>query len=218
MKVLLVEDDAMLGEVTRQGLKQEGYATDLVANIEYAESALLTQNYDVVILDLGLPDGNGINILKKLRKKEDKTPVIILTAQNTIKDRVKGLDAGADDYLAKPFDIEELCARTRALHRRNIENPSPIISYKDIILDPTSYQVIKNNKNITLGPKEFVILQTLIEKAGKIISKEVLQEKLYSFDDDISSNTVEVHVHRLRKKLGNDIIKNIRGVGYIAPQ
>ena len=215
MRILMIEDDKMLGDATRQGLVQEGYAVDWVQDKKDASIALSVQRYDLVVLDIGLPDGSGLDMLSAMRQKSNKTPVLILTANDTVRDRVRGLDTGADDYLIKPFDIEELCARIRSLHRRSLGEPSPLITYKDIILNPASYHVTKDGKEIEIGPKEFVILQTLIGKAGRVISKTVLEETLYGWDDEFSSNTIEVHIHRIRKKLGNDFIKNIRGVGYI---
>ena len=215
MRILMIEDDKMLGDATRQGLVKEGYAVDWVQDKKDASIALSVQRYDLVVLDIGLPDGSGLDMLSAMRQKSNKTPVLILTANDTVRDRVRGLDTGADDYLIKPFDIEELCARIRSLHRRSLGEPSPLITYKDIILNPASYHVTKDGKEIEIGPKEFVILQTLIGKAGRVISKTVLEETLYGWDDEFSSNTIEVHIHRIRKKLGNDFIKNIRGVGYI---
>ena len=215
MRILMIEDDKMLGDATRQGLVQEGYAVDWVQNKKDANLALLVQQYCLVVLDIGLPDGSGLELLSYMRRKSNKTPVLILTANDTVKDRVKGLDAGADDYLVKPFDIEELCARIRSLHRRSLGEPASLIIYKDITLDPASYTATKGCKAVEIGRKEFVILQTLIGKAGRVISKTVLEETLYGWDDEFSSNTIEVHIHRIRKKFGNDLIKNIRGVGYI---
>jgi len=215
MRILLTEDDIMLGDATRKGLIQEGFSVDWVLSKEDAETALLTQSYDIIILDISLPDGSGLDILFEMRQTSNKSPVLILTAYDTIKDRIKGLDGGADDYIVKPFDIDELCARIRSLYRRSQGDPSPIIVYNDLILDPSSYTAKKNHKTIEIGPKEFVILQTLIRKVGRVVSKTDLEETLYGWDDNISSNTIEVHIHRIRKKFGNDIIKNIRGIGYI---
>lgn len=215
MRILIVEDDEMLGDATRRGIMQEGYAVDWVQQKEDAETALLTQHYDLAVIDIGLPDGSGLDLLASMRKKTNKLPVLLLTALDRVEDRVKGLDTGADDYLVKPFDMGELCARIRSLYRRSIGDPAPVVVYRDITLDPLSYAATKGKKVIEIGPKEFVILKTLIERAGRVVSKNDLEETLYSWDDEISSNTVEVHIHRIRKKFGEELIKNIRGVGYI---
>lgn len=211
----MIEDDEMLGDAIQQGLVQKGYTVDWVRRKKDANIALGVQKYDLVVLDIGLPDGSGLEVLSVMRRKSNKIPVLILTANDTVQDRVEGLDAGADDYLVKPFDIEELCARIRSLHRRSLGEPSPTITYKDIKLDLVSHTASKSGKVVEIGAKEFVILQTLIGKAGRVISKTDLEETLYGWDDEFSSNTVEVHIHRIRKKFGNDFIKNIRGVGYI---
>lgn len=215
MRILIVEDDKMLGDAIRQGLIQEGYAADQAQYISDADLSLLTQHYDFIILDIGLPDGSGLDFLHNIRKRACKIPVLILTAHDTTEDKIAGLDAGADDYMIKPFDMDELCARIRSLHRRSVEKPFPVITYKDITLHTASHSATLHNTPIEIGTKEFIILQTLIENAGRILSKQELEDTLYSWDDNISSNTIEVHIHRIRKKFGNNIIKNIRGVGYI---
>jgi DNA-binding response OmpR family regulator len=166
-------------------------------------------------LDIGLPDGSGLKILSDLRKRAVKIPVLLLTALNATSDRVRGLDLGADDYMTKPFELEELSARIRALHRRSQGIASPTLTVAGITLDPAAHTIIKNHQPIDLGSKEFAILQRLFENAGRVVSKTDLEENLYGWEEEISSNAIEVLVHRIRKKLGTDIVKTIRGVGYI---
>lgn len=217
MRILLVEDDEMLGDATRQGMKQDGYAVDWVNDKKEASAALLTHRYDVIVLDIGLPDGSGLTLLSTLRATASKVPVIILTAFDTVEDRVKGLDLGADDYLVKPFDIHELCARIRSVYRRSIDQPSPLIKYQNIVLDPASRTITENNLPVELGAKEYLIIQTLIEKTGRVFSKQELEECLYDWGEDIASNTIEVHIHRIRKKFKHHFIQNKRGIGYFVP-
>jgi two-component system response regulator QseB len=215
MKVLIVEDNIMIGGGTQKALIQDGLSVDWVKNLEDASSALDTLHYDLVVLDIGLPDGSGLKILSDLRKRAIKVPVLLLTALNATSDRVRGLDLGADDYMTKPFELEELCARIRALHRRSQGNASPTLTVAGITLDPAAHSITKNNQPIDLGSKEFAILQRLFENVGRVVSKSDLEEKLYGWDEEISSNAVEVLIHRIRKKLGADVVKTIRGVGYI---
>lgn len=215
MRILLVEDDVMLGEAVCTGLKQERYTVDWVQDGDSADLALKTEHFDLVILDIGLPKRTGIEVLRDIRKAGNTVPVLILTARVTIQDRVAGLDAGADDYLAKPFDIDELSARLRALLRRSGGRASPLIEHGDITLDPSSHQVTQAGEAVELSAREFAILQVLLEYAGKVMSKSRLEEELYGWSSDIESNTVEVYIHHLRKKLGNDLIRTVRGVGYM---
>ncbi len=216
MRILLVEDDEMFGEATKAGLEQEAYAVDWVTEVETARSALVSYDYDIILLDLGLPDGEGTAVLKELRTHRNGVPVLIMTARDALHDKVTGLDTGADDYLVKPFDLDELYARIRAISRRKDRTSvAPDIICGELRLDPASLKAWQKNVLIDLGPKEFRILQHLIEKAGKIVQKEKLQEILYSWDHEIESNAIEVHMHRIRKKLGKDLIKTIRGVGYM---
>jgi DNA-binding response OmpR family regulator len=214
MRVLLVEDDKIIGDGVSAGLDLEGYAIDWVEDKESAETALDTNKYGLVVLDIGLPDGSGIDILKKLREKKDDVPVIILTAYDDVSYRVKGLDAGADDYLVKPFKLDELKARLRALRRRSNGKSEPVLKVRDIVLNPSTKTVMKNGQNVQLGHKEFAILQTLMENAGKLISKAQLEDGLYGWENEIESNTVEVHIHGIRKKLGKDLIETVKFVGY----
>lgn len=215
MRILIVEDDTLLGDGIRTGLAQQGYAVDWVEDGQAAETALLTNDYELMVLDLGLPKKSGLEVLKTLRANDNDMPVIILTAQDTIEDRVKGLDTGADDYLTKPFDLVELNARIRALLRRRGGRSNPVITHKNMVVDPASHTVNKDGNNIDISPREFTILLLLLENRGKVMSRTRLEEGLYAWNDEVESNTVEVHIHHLRKKLGADLVRTIRGVGYI---
>ncbi|MDH5228797.1 MAG: response regulator [Gammaproteobacteria bacterium] len=215
MRLLIVEDDMLLGDGIQAGLTQEGYAVDWVEDGDAADTALMTNEYELMVLDIGLPKRSGLEVLKKLRAEGNDLPVIILTARDTVDDRVKGLDTGADDYLTKPFDLGELSARIRALLRRRGGRTSPVISHIDLVVDPASHTVNKSGTTIDISPREFTILQLLLENRGKVMSRSRLEEGLYAWNDEVESNTVEVHIHHLRKKLGSELIRTIRGVGYI---
>lgn len=215
MRLLLVEDDEILGEGLVEGLKMEGYAVDWLTNGKLADEALKVNSYELIVLDLNLPDTEGLDILKALRARKDETPVMILTAKDTVPDRVLGLDSGADDFVIKPFELDEVCARLRALARRNEGRSAPTIEHKGIILDPASHLVTWNDEKIDLSQKEFEILSFLMSNIGRVISRSRLEESLYSWDSDVESNAVEVHIHHLRKKLDSSIIRTVRGVGYI---
>ncbi len=215
MRLLLVEDDEILGDGLVEGLKMEGYAVDWLTNGKLADEALKLNSYELIVLDLNLPDMEGLDILKALRARKDETPVMVLTAKDTVPDRVLGLDSGADDFVIKPFELDEVCARLRALARRNEGRSAPNIEYKGIVLDPAAHQVTWNNEKIDLSQKEFEILSFLMSNIGRVISRARLEESLYSWDSDVESNTVEVHIHHLRKKLDPSIIRTVRGVGYI---
>lgn len=215
MRLLLVEDDEILGEGLVEGLKMEGYAVDWLTNGKHADEALKVNSYELIVLDLNLPDMEGLDILRALRARKDETPVMVLTAKDTVPDRVLGLDSGADDFVIKPFELDEVCARLRALARRNEGRSAPTIEYKGIILDPASRQVTWNDEKIDLSQKEFEILSFLMSNIGRVISRARLEESMYSWDSDVESNTVEVHIHHLRKKLDPSIIRTVRGVGYI---
>lgn len=214
MRVLVVEDDKIIGDGMVAGLQMEGYAVDWVEDRESAEGALHTNQYELIVLDIGLPDGNGMDLLKQMRDSGNEIPVLILTAYDDIHYKVRGLDSGADDYLIKPFKLEELAARLRALHRRSHGRATPIMILGDVTLDPASKKVTRGGSVINLGPKEFAILQVLLERNGKVVSKAQIEESLYGWDMEIESNTIEVHVHGLRKKLGKDFIETIKHVGY----
>ncbi|MEN9596923.1 MAG: hypothetical protein RL236_1357 [Pseudomonadota bacterium] len=215
MRLLLVEDDEILGDGLAAGLKMEGYAVDWLTNGKLADEALKLNSYELVVLDLNLPDMDGISILKALRSRKNETPVLVLTAKDTIPDRILGLDSGADDFVIKPFDLNEVCARLRALARRNEGRSTPIIEHKGISLDPASHLVTFNDEKVEVSQKEFEILSFLMSNIGRVISRARLEESLYSWNSDVESNTVEVHIHHLRKKLDAAVIRTVRGVGYI---
>lgn len=213
MRLLLIEDDNQLGKALYQGLKQE-YATDWLRTAEEAEDALPLASYDVIILDINLPGMSGLQWLKNLRRRKNNIAVLLLTARDTTQERVEGLDSGADDYLVKPFDFEELLARIRALSRRKEQYQPAILQLADITLDTHSKTANKNGHALTLSQKEFEILRLLIERAGQYVSKETIEQKLYGWDDTIGSNTIEVHISSLRKKLGKSMIRTVRNLGY----
>mgnify|MGYP000327053482 FL=1 len=214
MRILLVEDDALLGDGVFAGLRRENNAVDWVKNGETALSAIAETQYDCVILDIGLPKMSGLDVLRQMRHSNNVTPVIILTAQDDITDRVKGLDAGADDYLVKPFEFAELCARLRALTRRTRGKASEIISYKNINVNTTAHSVEYDGQTVTLSRREFALLIELLTNQGRVLSRQHLEQKLYSWGDEIESNTIEVYIHHLRKKFYTGLIKTIRGIGY----
>ncbi len=215
MRLLLVEDDTLLGDGVRAGLTQQGYAVDWVEHAEAAQLALETGEYDLLILDLGLPGMPGLEFLTRLREAGEDLPVLILTARDAVSDRITGLDSGADDYLTKPFELEELGARIRALLRRRSGRASPVIRHGDLVMDPAAHEVTLRGEKVDISPREFAILQMLLENRGKVMSRNRLEEGLYSWNAEVESNTVEVHIHHLRRKLGADLIRTIRGVGYI---
>jgi len=221
MRILLVEDDELLGDSLRTGLKHYGFVVDWMKDGEEATNAFISkqEKFDVIVLDLGLPRMSGLKFLHNLRHTyEINTPVIILTARETIQDRVKGLDTGADDYLTKPFDLSELCARIRALYRRSKARTRPTILHGDIVLDPAAYTVKYKGKQLLLPRKEFALLQALLEHPGRVIAREQLNQTLYGWEDSIDSNALEVHIHNLRRHFGNTLIKTVRGVGYMIEQ
>jgi len=215
MRLLLVEDDALLGKGLKDGLHQVGYQVEWLQDGRQASQALETDVFDLVVLDIMLPNMSGIEILKKIRKNNNKTPVLLLTARDQVNDRVNGLDSGADDYLTKPFDLDELCARLRALQRRQSGRAVSTIEHKDIILDPAAHKVEKNGETVNLSGREYALLQYLFENLGRAITRTRLEEILYGWDGEVESNSLEVFIHHLRKKLGSDLIRTIRGVGYI---
>lgn len=215
MRVLLVEDDSLLGDGVRAGLKQAGFTVDWVKDGQAAKLAFETESYAAAVLDLGLPKIGGAELLKWLRGNGAKVPVLILTARDTVADRIAGLDAGADDYLIKPFDLDELIARLRALLRRSAGQVAPILQHGVIELDVTMHQVRKSGKAVELSAREFTLLHELLLHAGRVQSREQLEQHLYGWGEEVESNSVEVHVHHLRKKLGTELIRTIRGVGYV---
>jgi len=217
MRVLLVEDDELLGDAIRVGLTQEHYAVDWVTDGHAAESALAAREFDIVLLDLNLPLRGGMEVLRRLRVDRRTVPVLVLTARDTVSDRVQGLDSGADDYLVKPFDLTELFARMRALLRRH-RGPHDVLRHKDLVLDPLEHRVTRAGQAVELTPREFSLLQALLENSGRVLSRPRLEELLYPEEMDVGSNAVEVHVHHLRRKLGNEVIQTVRGVGYLVPR
>ncbi|MBV8741742.1 MAG: response regulator transcription factor [Sinobacteraceae bacterium] len=214
MRLLLVEDDAMIAEAIRSGLQRDGFVVDWVRDGEVAEGVLRTEQFDILLLDLGLPHRDGLQVLKSLRAHGLPVPVLILTARDAVSDRVQGLDAGADDYLVKPFDLDELAARIRALLRRKSGRAAPLIEHLGVSLDPATHQVTHNGQQIVLSPREFALLQLLMERPGQILSRAQIEERLYGWGEEVESNAVEVHIHGLRRKLGAEFIVNVRGVGY----
>jgi DNA-binding response OmpR family regulator len=215
MRILLVEDDAMLGKIVKEAIEHENHVVDLASDGEMCEVAMATTKFDLVLLDVNLPDKSGIDILKDIRRRKDNIPVLILTARDGICNKIDGLNSGADDYLVKPFDLDELLARINALYRRSKGGASSLLTHEEFQLDSIGHKFTKNDVEIDLSPKEFVIMKCLMENVGKVISKEILENILYSWDNSVESNTVEVHIHHLRKKLDKSIIKTIRGVGYL---
>ncbi|MDH5571803.1 MAG: response regulator transcription factor [Gammaproteobacteria bacterium] len=215
MRLLLVEDDELLGDGLKVGLKQAGYAVEWLKDGTLANHALKTEHFDLIILDIGLPGMSGIAVLTALRKRGNSTPVLILTAYDSVNNRVDGLDAGADDYLVKPFDLDELLARLRALVRRSTGRASNLIEYNDIILDPQRHRVTKNDQEINLSQSEYQILYYLLSHTGKVVTRQKLEEIIHGWDSDSEGNSLEVFIHHLRKKLDRDLVRTIRGVGYM---
>jgi two-component system response regulator QseB len=205
----------MVGEAVRKGLRQDGFAIDWVQDGAAALSALAQEDYQLLLLDLGLPKKNGLEVLKSLRAGGNRIPVLILTARDAIADRVAGLDGGADDYLVKPFDLEELAARIRALLRRQSGRAEPLIELGQLTLNPATHEVLLEGRQINLSAREFALLRAFLDRPGVVLSRAQLEEKMYGWDDSIESNAVEVYIHALRKKLGSDFIKNVRGIGYM---
>jgi two-component system response regulator QseB len=217
MRILLVEDDELLGEGTRKGLTQDGYTVDWIKDGMLADQALQAfknEKFDLVVLDLGLPKMPGITVLQNMRDRGDTTPVLILTARESVEDRIKGLDSGADDYLTKPFDLHELLARLRALQRRFVSRAAPLLVHQDIKLDPASHTVSYKDEPINLSRREFALLHVLLENAGRVLSREHLTQSLYGWGEEVDSNALEVHVHNLRKRFGQEFIRTVRGIGY----
>ncbi len=209
-----MEDDPLLGDGLKLGLQGEGYTVDWLMDGRQALHSLLTESFDLVVLDLGLPGMDGMDVLKAIRGKGLKLPVLILTARDAVGDRVSGLDQGADDYLTKPFDLEELAARLRSLLRRSQDRAAPVLEHGDVSLDPAAREVRRAGEKVELSRKEFTVLRYLLEHRGRVVSRERLEQALYGWDTEIESNALEVHVHKLRKKLGAGLIATVRGVGY----
>ncbi|WP_456377296.1 response regulator [Thiolapillus sp.] len=214
MRLLLAEDDPLLGDGLKTALQAEGYTVDWFKDGRQSLNAALNEAFDIIVLDLGLPNLDGLEVLKELRNGKIDTPVLILTARDAVDDRIKGLDLGADDYLSKPFDLEELAARLRSLIRRSQGRSAPLLEYADIVLDPAAQKVRQDGVEVELTLKEFIILRYLLENQGRVISRSRLEQTMYGWNVAIGSNTLEVHIHNLRKKLGQQLIKTVRGLGY----
>jgi DNA-binding response OmpR family regulator len=214
MRILIVEDDASLGAGLKTGLGQDGYAADWVRDAAAAEHALRLEHFDLMVLDLGLPGRDGLALLRDLRRSGFCLPVLILTARDAVADRVAGLDAGADDYLVKPCDLDELSARIRALRRRSQGSAVSVLQVGGLALDPAGHQVTLGDKTLCLSPREFALLETLLGSANQAVPRAQLQAATYGWGDEVGSNALEVHIHNLRRKLGKDRIQTVRGIGY----
>ena len=218
MRLLLVEDDTMIGESVLDLLRAEGYAIDWVKDGVMADTALSSQTYDLVLLDLGLPRRDGLAVLRSLRARKDRIPVLIATARDSVQHRIEGLDAGADDYVLKPYELDELLARIRALLRRAAGRAEPVYEHKGVSINPATREVLVTGQAVVLSAREWAVLEPLLARPGLVLSRAQLEEKLYGWKDEISSNAVEVYIHGLRKKLGAELIRNVRGVGYMVPK
>lgn len=218
MRILLAEDDKMIGESVRLSLQREGYVVDWARDGRMIETALSTEHFDLMLLDLGLPGKDGLAILRGLRQQKKAIPVIVVTARDAVEDRIKGLDAGADDYIVKPFDMDELAARIRSALRRSSGRAEPEVEIMGIRLNPESRQVVRDGNPVMLSAREYAIVEALMLRPGAILSRAQLEERMYGWGEEIESNTVDVHIHGIRRKLGSDFIQNVRGVGYFVPK
>ncbi|OBY85078.1 response regulator transcription factor [Delftia sp. JD2] len=223
MRLLLVEDDAMIGEAVQTLLRGEGHAVDWVLDGLQADAALCPgpgggHGYDMVLLDLGLPGQDGLQVLRRLRGRRDRTPVLVATARDAVRDRIAGLDAGADDYVVKPYDLDELLARLRALARRASGGSDPLYEREGVRLNPATREASVDGRDVVLSGREWAVLETLLARPGSTLSRQQIEDKLYGWGDEVSSNAIEVYIHGLRKKLGAGLILNVRGVGYMVPK
>src|SRR6202789_2480093 len=218
MRVLVVEDDRMIAKGLHTALKQDGYAVDGVSDGRSAAEALRSSRFDVVLLDLGLPERDGLEVLRELRARGDATPVIIVTARDDVQNRIQGLDAGADDYIVKPFDLDEVAARIRSVLRRSAGRGDPSIRHGELRLDPVARTVERSGVPVNVSAHEFAVLEALLQRPGAVLSRAQLEDRLYGWDEQIGSNAVEVYIHGLRRKLGSDAIRTLRGVGYFVPK
>lgn len=218
MRILLAEDDRMIGDAVRTALRQQGYAVDWVQDGQLADSVLTTERFDLALLDLGLPRMDGIEVVRNLRQRQSATPVIIITARDGIEDRIKGLDAGADDYVVKPFSLDELAARMRSALRRSSGHPDPVIHVLGVSINPATREVRYLEQPVTLSAREYAVIEALLLRPGAVLSRAQLEERLYGWGEEVDSNAVEVHIHGVRRKLGTDFIQNVRGVGYFIPK
>jgi two-component system OmpR family response regulator/two-component system response regulator QseB len=214
MRILLVEDDPELGDGLTVGLRQCGFAVDWLKDGNSADQALQSETFDLVVLDLGLPRLSGMDVLHRLRSRGQSVPILILTARDATGDKVSGLDAGADDYLVKPIDLDELSARIRALTRRSAGRAAPLLNHGELSVDLAAHRVTLSGQEIELSSREFSLLQMLLENAGRVLTRTQLEQSVYGWRDEPDSNALEVHIHHLRKKLGSDLIRTLRGVGY----
>lgn len=215
MRVLLIEDDQLIGDGIKVGLEKLGFAVDWFSDGLEGEEALYQIPYEAVVLDLGLPGQDGLEVLKNWRQNGRKEPVLILTARGDVDERIAGLNSGADDYLGKPFSLKEVQARLNALIRRSNGRTTPMLTYKQVSFDPQTRKVTLQGQEVVLSPKETALLELLLLNKNKVLSKETIENKIYSWDDEVSSNAVEVHIHHLRKKLGKDIVRTVNKIGYI---
>jgi len=215
MRILLAEDDPMIGAGIREGLRQDGFAVDWVRDGHAARLALAENVHDLLVLDLGLPREDGLAVLTGMRRNGDARPVLILTARDAVIDRVAGLDAGADDYMVKPFELSELAARIRALRRRGAGRASPVVTHGDLELDPATRELRVRGTPVALSTREFAVLEALLARPGAILSRRQLEEAVYGWKDGVESNAIDVHIHALRRKLGAEAIRNVRGVGWM---
>lgn len=217
MRLLLVEDDRMIGDAIRALLTQQGDVVDWVRDGPSADAALTNEHFDLVLLDLGLPGKDGIDVVRNLRRRKSRTPVIIITARDAVEDRIKGLDAGADDYLVKPFALEELAARIRSVQRRSAGHVEPEITLHGVTVNPATHEVKRDGHPVQLSAREYAIVEALMARPGAILSRAQLEERMYGWGGELESNAIEVHIHGVRRKLGADFIQNVRGVGYFIP-
>ena len=218
MRLLLVEDDHMIGETVVDVLRAENFAVDWIKDGLAAQSMLRSQPYDLVLLDLALPGRDGIEVLRSLRAAKVRIPVLVATARDSVEQRIAGLDAGADDYVLKPYDLGELLARVRALLRRAAGRAEPVYEHMGVTINPATRESTVNGRPVLLSSREWAVLEPLIARPGAVLSRAQLEEKIFGFDDSIASNAVEVYVHGLRKKLGANLIQNVRGLGYLVPR
>jgi two-component system response regulator QseB len=218
MRLLLVEDDRMIGESVQKGLRLDGFSVDWVQDGNSAELALETEHYDCVLLDLGLPKKDGMDVLRGMRTVRNPAPVVVITARDAVPDRIKGLDAGADDYVLKPFDLDELAARVRAVVRRRDGRAEPVIEYLELALNPATHQATYRDQPLSLSAREFAVLEALVSRPGAILSRAQLEERIYGWGEEVESNAVEVFIHSLRRKLGAEFIRTVRGAGYMVPK
>jgi two-component system OmpR family response regulator len=218
MRLLLVEDDTMIGESLVDLLRAEHHAVDWVRDGALADSVLRTETFDLVLLDLGLPKADGLSVLRALRHRGDQVPVIIATARDAVQSRIEGLDAGADDYVLKPYDVDELLARIRAHVRRAAGRAQPVYTHAGVTLDPATHEATVGGQPVQLSAREWAVLEALVARPGQVLSRAQIEDKLYGWKDEVSSNTVEVFIHGLRRKLGAELIRNVRGLGWMVPK